>query len=143
VTEPTPKGSRNASVTFEWAGEERCFRLPIGMLRELQEKTGAGPFELMRRIQFDQWRVDDLRETIRCGLIGGGMTPNEAGRLVKTYVDDRPLAEARNPAIVILGAAIYGVDDEPLGKRRPARKTARAAPAPASSASPASMAPEA
>lgn len=141
MTDAIPQGSRNAEASFDWADRTYRFRLPIGMLRELQEKTGAGPYELLRRIQAGAWRVDDLREVIRCGLIGGGLAPGEALRLVRLYVEERPLGESTYPAIIILAAAVFGVPDEAPGKRRPARKTAGAAPAPASSASPGSTAP--
>lgn len=124
MTDATPQGSRNAECSFDWADRSYRFRLGIGMLRELQEKTGAGPLELLRRIQAGAWRVDDLRETIRCGLIGGGLAPGEALRLVRLYVEERPLGESTYPAIMILAAAVFGVPDEAPGKRRPARKTA-------------------
>lgn len=108
--------SRDASVTFRWADGEHTFRLALGQVRELQEKCDAGPAELFARMFNQAYRVDDLRETIRLGLIGGGMTPAKASTIVERYVDARPLAESVDPAKAILGALIYGVEDEPLGK---------------------------
>lgn len=81
--------------------------------RELQEKTGAGPYAVMRRIVAGDWRIDDLRETIRLGLIGGGMEAHRALVLTMRYVDARPKLEAVDPALKILDIALSGWTDEP------------------------------
>lgn len=101
---------------MEWGDGEHRFRLPIGQLRELQEKCSAGPAEILLRIVSQKWLIDDIRETVRLGLIGGGMPPVTASALVKRYVDERPLFENTRPAQVILMAALAGVEDEPTGK---------------------------
>lgn len=108
--------SRGGEIAFEWAGEERSFRLRIGELRQLQEACNAGPVQVLRRIEADEWRVDDLRETLKLGLIGGGMKPDAAGKLIRRYVDeyDWPLVDHVLPARAVLMAAISGVPDEPL-----------------------------
>lgn len=64
-----------------WDGGEHNFRLGIGELRALQQATGVGPAFLMGRVISSQWFVDDLVETVRLGLIGGGMSEAEAKRL--------------------------------------------------------------
>lgn len=46
------------------------FRLGAGEARELQRITDCGPLELYRRLLAGNWRVDDVTETIRLGLIG-------------------------------------------------------------------------
>lgn len=108
--------SRNAAITFAWADGEYAFRLAIGQLRSLQEKCDAGPGEILARVISGRWKLDDLRETIRLGLIGGGMEPVPAMKLVREYVDERPLMESVLPARVILMAALVGPADEPVGK---------------------------
>lgn len=114
--------SRSASVTLEWADGEYPFRLAIGQIEELQEKTDCGPYFLLNRLLNGTWRVHDARETIRLGLIGGGMTPADALKLVKRYVDDRPLLESVKPAAAILSAACIGAPDgEAPGKDKAAR----------------------
>ncbi len=52
--------------------------LGLGELLELQEKCDAGPAQIVARLEGGTWRVQDLRETLRLGLIGGGMTPTDA-----------------------------------------------------------------
>jgi hypothetical protein len=114
--------SRDASVTLAWGDGEHRFRLPIGQLRELQEKTQLGPLALLRRVLDGGWRLDDLRETIRLGLIGGGMAPVDALGLVARYVDGRPLTESVLPAYRVLQAVIYGTPDmaeDTAGKGEP------------------------
>lgn len=108
--------SRNCSVTIAWADAEYVFQLKLGQLEELQEKCDAGPFVIYERLVTHTCRLNDWRETIRLGLIGGGMKPPDALKLVRRYVDERPWAESILPATVILGAAIRGIPDEEPGK---------------------------
>jgi hypothetical protein len=122
--------SRDCSITLTWADGDYIFRLKLGQLRELQEKCDAGPAEIYRRCVTHTWRIDDIRETIRLGLIGGGTTPEAALKLVKTYVDDRPLMESVLPAQSIIGAVLSGVPDEEPGKAEAAEASG---PEPASS----------
>jgi len=105
--------SRDASISFDWADGHHTFRLPIGQLRELQEKTGVGPLRLFQRLMDGSWMIDDAREVLRLGLIGGGARPDEALRLVRQYVDARPMMESQSPAMLVLGAALHGTDQEP------------------------------
>lgn len=113
--------SRHGDVTLVWADGEYTFRLAIAQLRELQEKCDAGPLELYRRMLIGNWRLDDIRETIRLGLIGGGQVPPAAAlKLVIRYVDDRPLLESAEIARVILGVILLPVEDDPLKKADPA-----------------------
>lgn len=133
--------SADGGVTMVWADGEHRFRLAIGQLRELQEKTGVGPQRLYERIFTGDWHVDDLRETIRLGLIGGGAKPTDAVKLVERYVDGRPLNESRVPAQVILVAALSGVPDDVVGKAEPENAAPEATVMePDASASPASTA---
>lgn len=132
--------SRTAEITLAFAGEERLFRLPIGRLRALQEKTDCGPMELIQRFAAGSWRVDDLRETIHQGLVGGGMAANEAAKLLKNDFDDLPLGQFVSTAQAIVLAAVVGAGDEDLGEDQGEAATS---PSPAqSSASEASTAPE-
>jgi hypothetical protein len=107
--------SRDGSIVFDWADGEYRFRLGLAQLRELQEKCDAGPDHIRQRIETGTWRVDDLRETLRLGLIGGGLAPEKALGIVKRYVDGRPLYESRLPAQIVLMAALVGAGDEDLG----------------------------
>lgn len=117
--------NRSASVSLKWADGEHTFRLAIGQLRELQEKCNAGPLTILNRIMGGSWFVDDVRETLRIALIGGGMSAEQALKLVERYVDPGPLLENGNvrTAQAVLMASLMGAEEEPVGKKK--RKAAQ------------------
>lgn len=108
--------SADASVGFVWADGHQTFRLPLKQLFELQDKCDAGPGEILDRLNSNRWRINDVRETIRLGLIGGGMEPSRAYMLVARYVDNGAWLESRQAAQVILMSALAGVPEDPVGK---------------------------
>jgi hypothetical protein len=128
--------SRDGSISLTWGDGEHRFRLAIGQLRELQEKCDAGPAEIAGRLTDGRWRVNDVREAVRLGLIGGGMVPAEAYRLTARYVDERPLLESVPVAQAVLMAALVGAPEEPVGKAEAAEAetgaTMSASPSPPS-----------
>ncbi|KAK0358855.1 hypothetical protein LTR94_033683, partial [Friedmanniomyces endolithicus] len=104
--------SRTAEIELSFGGEDRLFRLNIGRLRALQEKVDAGPMELLSRLSAGTWRVDDVREVLLQGLIGGGMSSADATRLVKTDFDDLPLQPFVQIAQAVVMTALVGAEDE-------------------------------
>lgn len=80
--------------------------------------TDAALFDFVRSVGGD-WRVDDIRETIRLGLIGGGMTPSEAYAQVARNIDDQPggLLDHIGLAIDVLHHALVGEEADPVGKQ--------------------------
>ena len=112
--------SRLGLITINWADGEYSFALKIKQLIELQEACDAGPPHILARLEGRAWKVNDVRETVRLGLIGGGATPTDALKMTMRYVDDRPLGENVLIAQIILSAAIVGapegVEDAPPGK---------------------------
>lgn len=108
--------ARKTQVSFDWADGFHTFRLPTAQLEELQELTDAGPGWVKARLETGSWLVRDVIQTIRLGLIGGGMAPEQARKLVQRYVEARPLFENVPVARKILEAACTGVKDEALPK---------------------------
>jgi tail tube GTA-gp10-like protein len=108
--------SRNATVEQPFADGDYTFRLGFKELILLQEARDCGPLELLGRLNAVQWRVEDIAETIRIGLIGGGVEPRKALKLVRDYVQDRPPMESLALAIIVLSHAVAGAPDEPLGE---------------------------
>jgi hypothetical protein len=110
--------SRGGEITLDFGDGTHTFRLRLGELRELQDKTDCGPELLHAKMQAKAWRVDDVRETLRLGLIGGGMKPIEALTLIKRYcgADDNPAnwIELKSLAFVILNAALIPTLDNEL-----------------------------
>lgn len=108
--------SRAAEVMLAFGGEERLFRLPIGRLRAVQERCDAGPMEIIARLANGGWRLDDVREVILQGLIGGGLGQPEATRLMLTAFDSLPLQPFVPVAQAVMMAAVVGVEDEEPGE---------------------------
>jgi hypothetical protein len=108
--------SADGSIELAWGDGEDIFRLALGQLRILQEKCKAGPNTIRLRLLSGEWYVDDIRETIRLGLIGGGAKPAAAQEKVQRSVDAQPLADNVMLAAAILAAAIVGAPDDPVGK---------------------------
>lgn len=115
---------RDAVISLDWADGKQTFRLPIGQLEELQEKCDAGPPFILFRLSNDRWHVNDIRETIRLGLIGGGMEAYPAMKLVERYLDaGGNWVEASIVARAILHVALYGPLSEQLNSKKKAVKT--------------------
>jgi hypothetical protein len=143
--------SRSGEIVRPWGVDERTFRLGIGEWRKIQEACDAGPGEIAQRLaawaairrampQADfievmaaggvgRWRVDDVREVLYRGLIGGGTEPAVAGRLMRELHDERPLMENLALALEIVLASLAGPQDEPVGEREGEPQTTTSATA--------------
>lgn len=78
------------------------------IITELETKTGHGIGALFRRFQQSDYSFDDVTEIIRLGLIGGGMDPKDADRLVSTYAIGRPISELFKVADGVITALFFG-----------------------------------
>lgn len=110
-------------IELVWPGGEHTFDLRIGELQALQDACDAGPEFILNRILAGQWRYADLFDTIRLGLIGGGMERNEAGKLTREAFERHGLVAFKITATSILGQALYSVADDPVGKVEPVTPT--------------------
>lgn len=108
--------SRDAAIDITWADGDYRFRLAWAQLIELQEQCDAGPYVILNRLYNGQWKVGDISNVIRLGLIGGGMTPADALKKVRAYVEDRPPLENVLVAQGILAVGLSGAPDEKLGE---------------------------
>ena len=111
------------AVTMTWPGGEHPFRLALAQLEGLQQKTDAGPEWLLMRLQTGQWTAAEVFETLRFGLIGGGMGDGDAAKTVRNAFDRHPLIEFKVPALGVLMAALYGAADDRVGEPSPAGET--------------------
>lgn len=117
------------SVNLTWADGEYTFCLPLAQIEELQRICDAGPLVIAERLRQGFWKAEDIHATIRLGLIGGGMKPVEALRLVRLYVHEQPLADNAVPALAVINAALFGVEYDPVGKSPAAGETDQDPPA--------------
>lgn len=109
--------NRNAVVEAEFGDGTYTFRLPIGQLEELQEKTGVGPFKLAQRMLSGEWMLQDVVQVLRLGLIGGGLKSVDALALVRRYAQEEGLW-LRNVDLAqrVIWAALAGAPEEAPGK---------------------------
>jgi hypothetical protein len=160
MAEPTPYPG--ADLLLNFADGEYRFELTVLQIAELQEKCGAGVGEIFARLYRGrlvdgndvlfvateaQFRSEDIFETIRLGLIGGGkgwvneaevkVDAFRARVLLERYVHPRPLIDSWQLATAILAARVVGYDDgRPKGVGdKPAQKKSEQ-PAEDGSASP-------
>lgn len=104
------------SVDLQWADGTFTFALPIAQLEELQTLCDAGPMVIAQRLEHGHWTSKEVYHTLRLGLIGGGMKPDEALRKTRLYVLERPWLENVMPALAVMQAVLIGKPDEPVGK---------------------------
>jgi hypothetical protein len=102
--------SRSATARFEWAGEERTFRLAVKALQDWQEESNAGPAWVWGLLHTGAWEPKHVEKTLYHGLVGGGMPKAEAARLVKLNIE--PYGDNILPAMCVLEAVIQGVPDD-------------------------------
>lgn len=134
--------SRDARIELAWADGDYSFRLAWGQLAELQEKTNAGPYVVLNRLYNGQWRIEDISNVIRLGLIGGGLKPAEALRLTRTYVEDRPPLENVLVAHAVIAAGLQGAPEDAVGEAQGEAETSSTTSPTENSASQPSTEPE-
>lgn len=127
--------SRSAQVVLDWADGTYPFSLKIEHLSELQDKCDAGPW-------YVQWALETalmarklgmappkeaspayVIETIRLGLIGGGMDAIEALKKVRAYVGPGQLNRNITIAFSIISVALQGVPEDKPKKPAAGKKT--------------------
>lgn len=104
-----------AEVTVPWAGGEYTFRLTVTGTIELEQKCEAPFTVVFSRLRDGVYTRTDIRETIRLGLIGGGMDAAAASKMVKQHVDDAPVVDSLPLAVLILGGVLFGFEASPPG----------------------------
>lgn len=105
--------SRDGSIllTFPDGDDYNC-RLAWGQIIKIQEARNAGPFAIYMRLHGADWLIEDIREVIRWGLIGGGMDPVKAKKMILEYIEDRAPFHNLALAQAIIKAGILGPPDE-------------------------------
>lgn len=119
--------SRDGSTVLDWGPDTFRFRMGWGELEMLQEATEMGPWLLHSRLEHRTCKIGEIAEVMRCGLIGGGVDPVKAKKLVDLYVKARPPAENVLHAYAILGVALQGAPEDPVGETGAASETAESA----------------
>lgn len=137
--------SADGSISLFWGDGDQKFRMAIGQWRELQEKVNGrriaigapsvGPQTLLNAMRAKDAWPDDIRDVLRLGLVGGGLKPQEAHRLLVNYFDDKPPFEHMQTAFLVLFAGLVGVPEDQVGsKKKPKRKRTSRSASPSSTA---------
>jgi len=98
-------------VLVDFDGERRPLLLPIGQVRALEIARGAGIAEIFRRVTDGRFYLDDLRESIRLGLEGGGMPPHEATERVMRVFDPAYLGVFVATVSALLASVFEGLPE--------------------------------
>jgi hypothetical protein len=105
--------SRAGRITLAFGDGPHDFALTIEGLEELQEKTDHGPEEVYRMLGDGTWKGPKfIREPLRIGLVGAGMSPLSAAVLVERYAGPGELAQWKRTAQAVIIAALVGAPDE-------------------------------
>lgn len=115
--------SANGTLVLDWAGGEDAFCLAkVGLILDLEDKCKAGIGVIAARLESGAYYLNDVRETIRLGLIGGGKSPDQAMAAVRNHVDGTPLGHCQIVAYEIVKAVLIGVPHDPVGDQSDAGK---------------------
>lgn len=97
-----------------WSGGEHPFRLDIGALRAIEQRSDAGVSVILLRLLGQQWKADDVLSVIRLGLIGGGMPETEARKTLDRALEMASLfALSLTAADVLHRFVMFDGDDKP------------------------------
>ena len=107
--------NNQGEISDKWADGVYSFRLPVARIIELEQKCDAPFGVIFARVVSGSFKVSDIIETIRLGLIGAGLSPAKALTLVEDY--GLPLSENLPIAKAILAGAMFGFEASPLGKQ--------------------------
>lgn len=99
-----------------WSGGEHEFALPIGELRALQTACDAGPEEIAHILISGKWRDHHVTNTLRFGLIGGGMDAKEANRMMIDIFDLHPPMMLKATALEVITDWLTQEDGDELGE---------------------------
>jgi|CXWL01.1.fsa_nt_gi hypothetical protein len=105
--------AKHGTLVADWGDGTQTFRLGLPEIEELEAKANRGAFAILRRLRDGEATLAEYRETIRLGLIGAGMDPAGALRMVRRYLDERPLPESAGMALAILLAGMARVEGDP------------------------------
>lgn len=118
--------NNQGEITTKWADGTYTFRLTVAGILELEEKCDAPFAVIFDRLSAGKFKLRDVTETIRIGLIGGGMPAAKALPLVERY--GLPLVENAPIARLIVGAVMFGFEASPLGEDQAATTVAGESP---------------
>lgn len=102
------------SEEITWPSGRHSFRLGIGELRAIEQKCDAGCAVVLMRLLSSSWKVDDVYQPIRLGLVGAGMDERLAQKNLDKALDVASLyALAVTAAEVLRRFIMWETPDQP------------------------------
>ncbi|MHC2578231.1 hypothetical protein ACVI1J_009679 [Bradyrhizobium diazoefficiens] len=127
-----------SEIELIWGSGLQSFKFGLGQFRALQENVNrrrlaigappVGPMDLVEQLKAKNVWPDDLRDILRLGLIGGGMSPRDAHLEMAQSFDDTPPVEHVKPALSVLLAGLVGPPSETVPDDGKKKTIAKAAP---------------
>lgn len=105
---------RDARLERDFGDGRHTFRLGWGEMVKLQEETDHGPLLIAENLASADAKPEWAATVIRLGLIGGGMEPATALKMVRSYVEPYPLQPSARLAAEIALAGWQGAPDETI-----------------------------
>lgn len=105
--------SERKPVSLFFGDKKHACLLDPGMILELERLCRAGIGAISRRFFAGDFSYSELTETIRLGLIGGGMDPQEAATLVNVYAGRMSVTELYAVALPVLETLMFGPKEDP------------------------------
>jgi hypothetical protein len=108
----------SAEIILDWGGGKHAFCLRIKQIGDLQKACNAGLGLIYQRLMSDLFYIEDITETIRFGLIGGGMPPVKAAEMISTFIDGQPieriedLSSPLKIAKAVIASAFFGIPED-------------------------------
>lgn len=99
-----------------WAGGTHVFdlnskRVSWMISRAFPGVNGDTPAAAFLRFEQGTWSPDDVKQTMRIALIGGGLSEQDTDVLVAEHVSNQPLAANAMIACQVLGYLFTGATD--------------------------------
>lgn len=108
--------SRTAKVRRFFGDDDHDFKIGVEQAQELQDLFGCGLMPMYERVS--DVCIPHIKEVLRVGLIGGGMSKEPARRFVDRHVAEGYFVDAADVAADVIKAALRGAPDEPLGEQK-------------------------
>lgn len=125
--------SADGSITLLWGDGENRFRYAIRAWRELQEKVNGrrhamgleliGPMTLLMDVRSGNAWPDDVRDILRIGLVGGGLSIAQAHRKLVNYFDETPPYAHNLVAFKVLEAGLIGDPNDEIELKKKTETT--------------------
>lgn len=97
-------------VFYKLAGQTHSFRLTVPGHVELDCSLDGGISGLWDRLADDTYRLADIRHVLRVSLVGGGLPPREAERLLAAEFGASMARQAKHLCRAILAVSITSPD---------------------------------